>query len=306
MTILVTGATGLVGSHLVRELKNRGREVVSLCYSPPRGRFVQRSLEGTIIASEDVRDYLAIKRVMSRRYVKQVYHLAAICEVKSAFKDPLNVYDVNVMGLVAVLQAAKELEVEKVSILITDKVYGEKMLATEYSKLQPSEPYATSKICQQYIAESYRRTFKMNVVLPHSCNIFGYDPYANRIFPNVIKKCIRGRPPEVWTNDLSIREYIHVDDVVRALYNLMEGEYEGSYNISTGWVYNNEKIVSTILEHFPDLRPILTTSTVPLQIQKQTMKSTRWKFKPELSWEDAVEQTIADFYKYEKDWNTGR
>jgi nucleoside-diphosphate-sugar epimerase len=302
VTTLVTGASGLVGSHLVEELKNRHQKVVSLIYGSTRGRFVREALKGTKKEFADVRDYLELKRIMARNYVDKVYHLAALCEVKSAYKDPLSVYDVNVMGAAAVLEAARDVGVEKVSILITDKVYGEKLLASEISRLQPSEPYATSKICQQLIAESYRETFGMNVVMPHSCNIFGYDPFANRIFPNVIKKCIRGRSPQIWQNDESIREYIHVTDVVRALYNLMEGDYEGSYNISTGWVYDNHRIVEAILEHFPKITPVFTTTNVPLQIQKQTMKSIRWKFKPALSMDDAIDMTIKDFIKYEEDW----
>ncbi|GAH26504.1 unnamed protein product, partial [marine sediment metagenome] len=123
----------------------------------------------------------------------------------------------DVMGTTAVLEACRQLEVERVLIMNTDKVYGEKLGATVEDPYQPGEPYATSKSCQGFIAWSYMDTYDMDVVIPHSCNAFGYDPYSSRIFPNTIKACMRGEQPLIFENDSSIREYVYIDDLVGAL-----------------------------------------------------------------------------------------
>ena len=103
---------------------------------------------------------------------------------------------------------------------------------------------------------SHIDTYGMNIVMSHCCNVFGYDPYSNRIIPNVIKKCLKGQSPLIFTNDDSIREYVYVEDKVAAIENLMN-DYDkiGSFNISTGWVYNQKDIVLKILEHFDGLAP---------------------------------------------------
>ena len=301
--ILITGASGLIGSHLVNDLKS-DHEVVSIIHNPPRGRWLREALEGTTQVQADVRDFKAIKRIMARFGITHVVHLGAIAKVKSAYRDPLSVYDVNIMGAVAVLEAARQLEVERTLMMQTDKVYGEKLMATVNDPYQPSEPYATSKICQGFIAWSYIDTYELDVLIPHSCNVYGFDPFSNRIFPNTIKACLRGEQPLIFTNDSSIREYIFVDDLVDALKELLLDSKvkPGPYNIATGAVKNQADIVKEVLKHFPSLRPKYKQVKLPRQIQEQTMKQTRWNWKPKWSFDDAVERTVALFEKYREDW----
>lgn len=302
MVSLVTGATGLIGSHMVEYLASQGEEVVALVNSPPKGwRVPDMLFDNSQIDAADVRDYGELLNIITKRYVDKIYHFAALAEVKSAVKDPQSVYDVNVMGCVNVLEAAKKAEVENILVLITDKVYGEKLGALETDPLQASDPYATSKACQQIICESYNWTYDLEIVYPHACNVFGYDPWSNRIFPNVIKKFIKGERPVIYVNDASIREYIYVKDLVRALEKLITEK--GSYNISTGWVYNNEKIVKAIGKHFPEIIPQSKSVGLPKQIQAQTMKTKHKMFKPDWSFEDAVEETVKDYILYRSDWD---
>lgn len=300
--ILVTGASGLIGSHLINELKKEN-DVVSLLHNQPRGRWLREALEGTIQVQADVRDFNALKAIMARYYVNRVVHCAAIAQVKSAYKDPLSVYDVNVMGAVSVLEASRQLNIERTLIMQTDKAYGEKLGATIEDPYQPSEPYATSKICQGFAAWSYIDTYGVDVVIPHSCNVFGYDPFSSRIFPNTIKACIRGERPLIYANDKSIREYIYIDDLVNALKQLLLDRRikPGPYNISTGWVRNQEDIVLEVLKHFPNLRAEYKNVKLPRQIQEQTMKMS-WSWSPGWSFDDAVERTISLFEFYRNDW----
>ena len=303
-TILISGSNGFLGSHLVNELKKEHR-VVSLVHNCPRGSWLKEALEGTIKIKGDIRDFHLLRRIIARYGVNRVCHLAALAKVKTAYRDPLSVYDVNVMGTTAMLEACRQLEVERVLVMNTDKVYGEKLGATVEDPYQPGEPYATSKVCQGFIAWSYMDTYGMNVVIPHSCNAYGYDPFSNRIVPNTVKACLRGESPLIFSNDRSIREYIYVDDLVDALKTLLLDDLlkPGPYNIATGAVMNQENVVKEVLKHFPDLRPNYRRVKLPSQVQKETMKQTRWSWKPAWSFDDAIERTVALFERYRGDWS---
>jgi len=307
LTVLVTGSSGFIGSHLVKKLKQEHR-VVALIHDDVPSRWLDEGYEGTIKVKGDIRDQGLVRRILNQYDVTEVFHLAALAKVKQAYKDPVNVFDINVMGTVSILEACRQLEVKRTMVLITDKVYGEKVGATEEDRLQSSEPYATSKACAQFVAESYRNTYGMEILIPHSCNAFGLDLQSNRLFTNTIKDCLRGVWPTIFRNDKSIREYIYIDDLVEALNTLMydtgvSSEPTGIYNISTGWVFNQMDIVLKILEGFPGLSPRYIDAELPRQIQEQTMRSIVWDWKPSWAMDDAIDKTIELFKLYEKDWN---
>ncbi|MFW9810816.1 MAG: NAD-dependent epimerase/dehydratase family protein, partial [Candidatus Thorarchaeota archaeon] len=153
-------------------------------------------------------------------------------------------------------------------------------------------------------ANSHMETYGMNIVMSHCCNVFGYDPFSNRIIPNVVKKCLQGKSPLIFTNDDSIREYVYVEDKVNAIQQLMnDHSKKGSFNISTGWVFNQKEIVLKILEFFEGIEPEYVESKLPAQIKKQSLKSVRWDWKPSWNFEDALEKTIEGFKKYRNDWS---
>lgn len=300
--ILVTGANGFIGSHLVSKLKNENN-VVSLVFDTVMGNWQKDALDGTYQIRADIRDMAAMRETLSRFEINQVYHTAAISLVKTAYRDPTSVYAVNIMGTISLLEACRIVGTNRILIMNTDKVYGEGLDATEEKSYQFSEPYGTSKACQGFVANSHMETYGMNIIMSHCCNVFGYDPYSNRIVPNVVKKCLRGQSPLIFTNDDSIREYVYVEDKVAAIESLMnDNSKKGSFNISTGWVYNQEDIVLKILKNFDGIEPEYVESDLPAQIKKQSLKSVRWDWKPKWNFEEALKKTIEDFKKYKDDW----
>jgi len=305
--ILITGISGFVGSHLASLLNNRKDEnnrVVGIVRDMVPSKWVINAFHDCVIVQGDVRNKELVKRVVNRYDINQVYHLAASAIVKHAWRDPAEVFDTNVMGTVNLLEACREVDsVDKILVLNTDKIYGEKMNAVETDNYEVSEPYATSKICQGFCVKSWIKTYGMNIVMPSSCNIFGYDPFNNRIIPNVIKDCIRGNNPTIYRNDDSIREYIYVEDLVQALHTLMNTKNEYStYNISTGYVYNQKEVIMNILENFPKLEAEYKEGDIPAQIQKQTLCSIHWDFKPKYTFDEGLKKTIEKFKLYEYDW----
>jgi nucleoside-diphosphate-sugar epimerase len=302
MRILVTGANGFVGTHLVNKLK-KDNTVVSLVHNNIRGAWQREALDGTVIVNTDIRSLLDLKRIIARYQIDQVYHLASLAIVKTAHSDPFSTFDINTMGTVAVLEACRTLDVERVLVMCTDKVYGSVLRAHEdFNYPKSNEPYAASKICQAIVVGSYIHTYDMDVVMAHSCNIFGYDPFSNRIVPNVVKRCLRGQNPRIFTNDTSIREYVYVGDVVDALISMMRLTGRGSYNIVSGSILNQEQVVRKILDLFPYLEEEYMKGDLPNQIAEQSLSTIRWDWRPSWSFHDAIETTIALFKTYSEDW----
>lgn len=305
MNILITGIGGFVGSNLANTLKNRGDNVVGIIRDVLPSEWLDDALDGTTLIRGDIRNFDILKRVIGHYDIDQIYHIAASAQVKQAYKYPIEVYESNVMGVVNVLEACRQVghDDKKVVLLNTDKTYGEKLKAIETDAYQPSEPYATSKCCQGFIAKSYAYTYDMNVKIVHSINIFGYDPFNSRLISNVVKACIRGEKPVIYTNDKSIREYVYIDDTINGLIDVMNNrEDHDVYHIHTGWVANQKDIVLQIARYFnTDCEH--KDEHIPHQIQEDTLDSIHWDWKPKYTFDNALKETIDKFIQYKDDWN---
>jgi len=301
--ILVTGATGFIGSHLVNSLK-KDSNVVSLVHDSKNGVWLGEAFEGTIKVQGDIRSLKFLKRVIHRYEIDQVFHLAALPIVKTAFKDPINTFEVNVMGTVNVLEACRQMEVDKILVQSSDKVYGNQLNAEVGDKLFPTEPYGTSKICADLIAQTFSYVYDMDVVVVRSCNVYGYDPWNNRIIPNTVKRCLSGIDPVIFRGDKSLRQYIYIDDEIKALICFMRHYSKAVCNLATDDIKNQRDVVLEVLKHFPDRKPVYIERPRLKEIESQTMipidYSPLWE--PEVSFESGIKLTIEKFKEYEEDW----
>lgn len=298
MTVLVTGASGFIGSHLVKRLTDDDEKVVSLVHdSPVWTRWLKESVKPTIKVHGDIRDSHFLRRVLNQYEVDKVYHLAAQSIVKRAYKDPVNTFDINVMGTVKLLEACRQLDVEKMIIQSTDKIYGNQIDATLESPLRATEPYGSSKIAADVAAQTFAETYGMNIVISRSCNCYGYD-LANRIVSNTVRSCLRGESPVIYKDDKSERQYIYVKDLVDALKHLMDHTVPGICNICTSDVLNQEEVVLKILECFPQLKPRYVEKPDIKQIRSQSMTPVLLNWGPRYSFKEGIGLTIVTFRTY--------
>lgn len=295
--ILVTGASGFVGSHLVKHLIDKGEEVVSLVHDFKSSKWLDEALTKSIIARGDIRDFHFLKRVLNQYNISKVYHLAAQSIVKHAWKDPINTFDVNAMGTVSLLEACRQLKVERVMVQSTDKVYGNTMNASTKSPLKPTEPYGTSKICADIIAQSFIKTYDMDIVISRCCNIYGYD-WNNRIIPNTIKTCLMKQNPIIYKNDSSKRQYIYIEEALEMFLNFMSGHYlSGPYNVATSQIKGQKDVVLEILKHFPSLKPKYVEKPSLKEIHSQSMNP-GLNVTGQVSFPKGIKLTIKAFRKY--------
>ena len=299
MTSFITGSTGFLGSNLCKTLTDEGEDVVVLVRDIIPSRWLDEALGKAVKVRGDLRNFRLMKRIISEYGISHVFHFGAQAKVKSAYKNPINVYETNVMGTVNVLEACRQVGVEKVLVMATDKIFGETLNAVSSSPLQASEPYATSKAAVDLICDSYHETYGLNVIRVRSCNIYGLDLYSNRIVPNTVKKCLHGEKPIIFKGETeTVRQYIYIQDILDAILTLMDKYSFGAYNVCTEPLLNQADVVLEISKHFPKIKPKYVKREAPPEISRQSMILTDFGWSPCFNFEHGIKLTIERFKEY--------
>lgn len=228
--VLVTGATGLVGSWLARTLLDAGAEVVALvCDVDPRSELVRSGSIGRVVAvTGRLEDRAAVERSVNEHGVDTIFHLGAQTLVGTAFRAPLATFESNVQGTWNVLEAARLHAglVRRVVVASSDKAYGSQpeLPYREDMPLAGRSPYDVSKSCTDLLAQCYSTTYGLPIAIARCGNIYGGgDLNWSRIVPGTIRSLLRGERPVIRSDGILVRDYLHVDDAVEAYLALARG-----------------------------------------------------------------------------------
>lgn len=221
-SVLVTGATGLIGGWLVRRLLSLNADVVCLVRDwIPQSELVRaRLVEQVKVVRGDIRDQPLLERILTEYEVQTVIHLAAQSIVTVANRDPAGTLDANVRGTWSLLEACRRsASLKQVVLASTDKVYGEvdELPYHEEMPFLARYPHDVSKACAELVAQSYATTYNLPVAITRLPNIFGGgDLNWNRIIPGTIRSILRGQPPQIHSDGRFIRDYLYVEDAAAA------------------------------------------------------------------------------------------
>ena len=230
-TILVTGSSGFIGSHVVEEALKNGYLVKGLDLKENDNAAIE-------FVKGDIRDKSAVSKAMEE--VDFVIHLAAVTSVVEFEKNPVECFDINVNGFMNVLWAAHEHKVKKVLYASSAAVYtGEHFsdsMPLDYSKQH--NPYAQSKMINEMHADYFFHSRGLNSIGLRFFNVFGEGEnekgqYAS-IATQFLKSKERGEPLIVYGNGSQARDFIHVSDVAKITLMLLEKGTEPIYNVGTG------------------------------------------------------------------------
>ena len=225
--VLVTGATGIVGSWLVKRLIHEGAFVATLIrdWNPQSELIRSGDVKRTTVVSGELENYQALERAISENEIDTVFHLGAQPLVGVALRSPLPTFEANIRGTYHVLEACRIHKnlVKRIVVASSDKAYGDvdRLPYTEEMSPMGRFPYDVSKSCTDLLARSYHQTYDLPVAIARCGNIYGGgDLNWSRIVPGTIKSFLGQEKPIIRSDGKFTRDYIFVLDVVQAYLTL--------------------------------------------------------------------------------------
>ena len=218
--ILVTGADGFIGSHLVEKLVEEGNRVRAFAYYNSFNTWgwldtlPKEILNEIEIFTGDIRDPNGVREAMIG--TDEIYHLAALIAIPFSYHSPDSYVDTNIKGTLNVLQAAKSLGTQRILVTSTSEVYGTAQYVPidEKHPFQGQSPYSATKIGADRIAESFYRSFDMPITIVRPFNTYGPRQSARAVIPTIISQLLAGKE-EIKLGALSpTRDFNYVKDTV--------------------------------------------------------------------------------------------
>lgn len=307
--VLVTGATGLLGSAMVPELLARGAEVTCLIRDHvPRSPLWTECRDRVNRVTGALEDFPLLVRLINEYEIDTVFHLGAQTIVGTALRQPLSTFEANIRGTWHLLEAARQCSrlVQRVVVASSDKAYGvhERLPYTEDQPPLGRFPYDVSKSCADLISLSYFHSYATPVAVTRCGNLFGPgDLNYNRLIPGTIRSLLRGERPLVRSDGTFVRDYFFVRDAVEA-YLLLAESLPGPRTSGQAFNFGTETPVS-VLELVKllsqacgraDLEPVVlnqATHEIPRQFLDcgKAREVLGWKSRYRLA--DALGETIA-------------
>lgn len=232
--ILITGAAGFMGISLTARLLSLGDsqcDKIILLYHNDKPAFFGNSK--VVFVQGDLNNFDALCDIIKRYEINVIYHFASDSILKRCFDDPVNAYEVNVMGTVNLLEAVRRVgmdTIRKIIVSTSSKVYGDAPAPyDEKTLLKPKYTYESTKACQDIVAQNYFSSYGLPINIIRCSNLYGpNDPNASRVIPTTIKTINRMEKPQVYSSVKdAIREFIYIDDLIDAVLLIEEKAENG-------------------------------------------------------------------------------
>lgn len=274
MRILVTGGAGFIGSAVCRHFVRRGAErVVNIDKLTYAGNLASlRSISNNpnyVFYQTDICDGRTLLEIIRAEKVDAVMHLAAESHVDRSIDGPTAFIETNIVGtfrlLMAVLTYWQELSTAqrdsfRFHHISTDEVFGdlpfESGIFTETARYRPSSPYSASKAASDHLALAWHETYGLPVVLSNCSNNYGPFHFPDKLIPLVILNALQEQPLPVYGRGANVRDWLYVEDHVRALELIViKGAVGESYNIGGRAEQSNLRVVHSICDILDRKRP---------------------------------------------------
>jgi CDP-glucose 4,6-dehydratase len=274
--VLVTGATGMVGAWLVKELVDQGAFVVALVVDPdPQSELYRGDSHRRITIVDGALEELpALERAVNRWETDTVFHLGAQTLVGAAHRAPLETFESNIAGTYNLLEMCRRMGeiVSAVIIASSDKAYGEQPLPyTEDMPLQGRHPYEVSKSCADLLAQCYAHTYGLPVAIARCGNIYGGgDLNWSRLVPETVRAYLENRRPVIRSDGTFVRDYIYVRDVVDAYLDLAEWLHVDAGRRGEAFNFSDERQL-TVLEMVEVIQRLMGRADLPPDVQDRAV-----------------------------------
>ncbi len=309
--VLVTGADGFIGSHLVERLIGTGAHVKAFCYYNSfnsRGWLEDIQLEkqnAYECLMGDVRDNAFVNSALKQ--VDVVFHLASLIAIPYSYQASRSYIDTNIIGGHNILQAALDNGVEKLLMTSTSEVYGTAKYTPidEQHPKQGQSPYSATKIAIDALAESFHKTYDLPVVTVRPFNTYGPRQSKRAIIPTIITQLLNGKKQIQLGSLHPTRDFVFVKDTVEGFLKIAESDSSvgHSVNIATCQEISMERLAQTIIQLIEPnaiiqsdkhrLRPESSEVDQLLGSNELLKSYTNWS--PQTTLEEGLKQTIEWF-----------
>ena len=228
--MLVTGADGFIGSHLVEKLVQEGKEVRAFVFYNSFGTWgwldtlPRDVMDHVEVFAGDIRDPNGVREAM--RGCQAVFHLAALIAIPFSYHSPDSYVDTNIKGTLNVLQAARDLGTQRVLVTSTSEVYGTAQYVPidEKHPYQGQSPYSATKIGADRLAESFYRSFDLPVTIVRPFNTYGPRQSARAVIPTIITQLLTGKT-EIKLGALTpTRDFNYVKDTANGFFQIYRSD----------------------------------------------------------------------------------
>jgi len=272
--VFITGATGFVGPHLCERLLKEGAEVVAFLRKmvwrrPKNILHLKNQLE---MRYGNLRDYGTL--LDATKDIDIIFHLAAQTHVPDSVGDPLETFEVNAIGTLNCLEAARKNDIDLFINSGTAKICGDPLYLPfdEKHPNLPHAPYDASKIAAESLCMAYYKTYGLKVCMPRFTNTYGPRLDRRKVVADLIYYLLRNEPPVIRSDGTPIRDYIYIDDVIEAYMKLVEkpnavGEV---FLIGSGVGTSVLDLCNLLIEvSQTKLKPIILGQPIPGEIQEE-------------------------------------
>jgi CDP-glucose 4,6-dehydratase len=274
-SVLITGATGLVGSWLTQRMVEAHADVVCLVRDwVPQSELVRRgTIEQVKVVRGDVRDRDFLERILGEHEIEVVIHLAAQTIVGIANRNPISTFESNIQGTWNLLEACRHAPlVKSIVVASSDKAYGDQEILpySEDTPLAGQHPYDVSKSCADLIAGAYAKSYGLPVVITRCGNFYGGgDLNWNRIVSGTIRSLYRGQAPVIRSDGQFIRDYFYVEDGAAAYMLLAERLLTDPALRGQAFNFSNE-IQITVLDLVQRISRLMNSTLEPVVLNQAT------------------------------------
>lgn len=242
-SVLITGASGFIGTHLSTYLLDKGAHVVML----------DKYAKNDSVLPLNTSYNHSLAAIFHKTKFFACFHLAGVSIVEKGKESPYHTFRINLLSALNILEQCRLWKVQRIIIASTAHVYGDAQVpTTEDEPPRPSRPYETSKTCTDIMAQSYADTFHLPVLIPRFVNIYGPgDTHFTRLIPKTIHAVLHDNKPSMWGGKAT-REYLYIDDAVRAydcLGKISDANLEHNriYNFGTGECVSVQDLIKKII-----------------------------------------------------------
>lgn len=316
MNLLVTGGAGFIGSAFIRYVLSTraGTRVVNLDALTYAGNLENlAAIDGHKdyrFVRGDITDQPLVESLLADERIDAVVHFAAESHVDRSILSSKPFFDTNVLGTLALLDAARKTKLARFVHVSTDEVYGDidaPHEADESFPLRASSPYSASKAASDLTALSYVRTFGLNLSVTRASNNYGPYQFPEKLIPLMISNALTGKPLPIYGDGQQIRDWLYVDDHCRGIWAVLEKGAAGEvYNIGGNCSLPNLDVVRRILAFTRASESLLTqVADRPGHDRRYALTSAKMErdlhWSPLMDFETGLRLTI-DWYRANSEW----